>query len=574
MDVRHSGLRGFLSILPAVLLAVMMAGCEDGQDGVDGATGPTGPTGPSGTDGTNGISCWDLNQNGVADLPDEDINKDGKVDVEDCRAPNGAYDPAGLHKGYFTENPYEGTKDCLYCHGKVGDDVMTTAHWKWQGEPTGIPAALGTGEHGKNDIINNFCIAVPSNEGRCTQCHIGYGYADKNFFPQATSKDIDCLACHDQTGTYKKAQTTAGLPEPSVDLQAVAKSVGEAGGVPTRTACLFCHKDAGGGDNIKHGDLSSDLVATTTEYDVHMGVTRPDGSAGPGMSCVRCHDVKRDAENKASSHGIGGMVYHSTDEGAMKTCTDCHGSAAGIHAGTSAQSMVENHQVLACQVCHIPAIARKVSTKVEWYWSDAGQDISPIPVDPATGRPTYDKKKGTFVWANNVRPVLRYYDHQWDKAIIGQNDTFAKPAVVDGRISLAAPTATRNTPGAMIYPFKRMIGDQAVAYSVATDSYKLVVPHLFGLKGGPNPYWSFYNWDLALQDGALYTGQLYTPGTVAFADTEMMLSVNHEVAPKEMALGYQNGCDDCHFSGQVEWEALGCSADPAQVAGACPDPVN
>jgi len=28
---------------------------------------------------------------------------------------------------------------------------------------------------GKKDLLNNFCVAVPSNEGRCTQCHSGPG---------------------------------------------------------------------------------------------------------------------------------------------------------------------------------------------------------------------------------------------------------------------------------------------------------------------------------------------------------------------------------------------------------------
>ena len=87
----------------------------------------------------------------------------------------------------------------------------------------------------------------------------------------------------------------------------------------------------------------------------------------------------------------------------MKQCDDCHGDRFNIHVGTTVEAIIGSHDRLACQVCHIPAIARKISTKVEWYWSDAGQNISPIPIDPETGRPTYDKKKGTFVWANDVR---------------------------------------------------------------------------------------------------------------------------------------------------------------------------
>ena len=41
-------------------------------------------SGEPGEDGADGISCWDLNEDGVKD-DDEDFNKDGAVDVLDCR---------------------------------------------------------------------------------------------------------------------------------------------------------------------------------------------------------------------------------------------------------------------------------------------------------------------------------------------------------------------------------------------------------------------------------------------------------------------------------------------------------
>jgi octaheme c-type cytochrome (tetrathionate reductase family) len=558
MDVRRTGCRGLVSLVSAVFLAAFMAGCaDDGKDGIDGTAGAPGAPG---ADGTDGISCWDLNENGVADLPDEDTNGDGVVNVEDCRTAGGAYDPAGLHAGFFKQNPYEGTQDCLYCHGKLGDEILETGHWKWQGLASNLEGFEGE-IHGKNDIINNFCIAVPSNEGRCTQCHIGYGYVSKSFDFE-DPKNIDCLVCHDQTGSYKKAPAPGGVPDASVDLQAVAQSVGEGGGIPTRKACLFCHAQAGGGDNVKHGDLYLKLAATTREYDVHMGV---DNKVG-GYTCTDCHGVKK-VDGELVSHGIGGMPYHSVDEGALKTCEDCHGSAATVHAGTSAQTMVNAHPALACQACHIPAIARDKATKVEWYWESAGDKDAEIPIDPDTGEKLYDWMKGTFVWKNNVRPTLRYSDGKWNKALIGVNDVFPKT----GPAQLAYPTADRFTPGAKIYPFKKMVGNQPVADEGA--NWKFIVPHLWGPagQGGPNAYWSKLDWDLALQDGALYTGQFYQPGTYVFAPTEMLLSVNHEVAPKEMALGYQNGCDDCHLQNQIDWAALGCTADPAVVAGACPD---
>jgi hypothetical protein len=60
---------------------LLVSGCE----GDDGAAGAAGAAGPAGADGADGISCWDLNQNGIGDLPDEDTNGDGVVDVLDCQ---------------------------------------------------------------------------------------------------------------------------------------------------------------------------------------------------------------------------------------------------------------------------------------------------------------------------------------------------------------------------------------------------------------------------------------------------------------------------------------------------------
>jgi len=529
------------SPISAVLLAFIVVGCSDGKDGTDGADGLAGADGAAGIDG---VSCWDLNNNGLGD-PAEDINGDGLFDVVDCNAiDSNDYASEQLHKGYFTEHGYEGTQSCMNCHGLIGNDMLTKAHFTWQGTASNIDGYEGE-IHGKNDFINNFCIAVPTNEGRCTQCHTGNGYADDTFAFN-DPKTIDCLVCHDQSGTYIKGKTTAGQPDPAVDLNVVARSVAENDGVPTRKNCIGCHANAGGGDNVKHGDLAMVMLDTTSEFDVHMGTD------GGDMYCVACHGVKKDGQEALVDHGIGGMPYHSTDDGAMKTCEDCHGDRANIHVGNPVENVLTLHPTLACQVCHIPAFARQTSTKVEWYWADAGQDIDPVPVDPATNRPTFDKKKGTFVWANDVRPELLYYDGKWDRMMINVNDQYTTTPVV-----LGAPSADYTTPGAMIYPFKKMVGNQVAD----ANNNTMLVPHLFGLKGGPNPYWAKYDWDLALQDGAAYTGQTYS-GEYEFVDTVMYLTVNHEVAPKEQALGKDSACADCHAAGQIDWTGLGYDDDP------------
>ncbi len=573
--------RGWTNLVPALLVGFFLAGCE-GDDGAAGATGATGPSGPT---GSAGINCWDLNQNGVADLATEDLNKDGKVDVLDCRTPSGGYDAVSLHKGYFTENPYTGTSQCLTCHGKIGDDVMKTAHWKWEGTVSGIKGFEGT-IHGKKDLLNNFCLAVPTNEGRCAQCHIGYGWGDKNF-DFGNPKNIDCLACHDQTGTYQKVATPnlanpplVGGPVPTVDLQKVAQSVGQNGGVPPRSTCVFCHARAGGDDNVKHGDISTrmgyakatDPAADPKTYlsrseDVHMGfdpTATGTQKKGGDMACVECHQVKKDASGHMIDHGIGGFMYHSVDEGVMKDCTDCH--SASIHVGTSVESIVSSHDRLACQVCHIPAFARKVATYVDWRWSLAGSTTPPAEcaaepkgVDAKGGlRVTYLQMKGCFTWGTSVRPTLRYYDGKWNRIIVGFNDKYTTQPV-----DLGSPSATYRDPAAKIYPFKKMTGNQVADKNNKT----MFVPHLYGAAAGPNAYWSKYDWAGSLIDAANYLpaynsgGQVFS-GEYEFVETVMLLKVDHEVAPKEQAFGMGGDCTDCHLSDVVDWAALGWAGDP------------
>ena len=533
----------FVGLVLSLFLAFSIAGCE-GDDGAPGADGADGVNGVNGLDGADGVACWDLNGNGVED-PEEDLNGDGVVDALDCNAvAGGTYETQRLHTEYFTKNEYTGTNDCLACHGLIGADMLMRAHFTWEGVATNITGFEGE-THGKNDLLNNFCIAVPTNEGRCTQCHAGYGYDDKNYdFNDMTN--VDCLVCHDQTGTYAKAPKTAGLPADGVDLGAVARSVADNFGVPTIENCIDCHALAGGGDNVKHGDIALSLANTTREFDVHMGTD------GADVDCVFCHGVKKDASDNVIDHGIGGMPYHSVDEGELKTCEGCHGDANSRHAGTTVESIITLHPQLACQVCHIPTFARKDATKTEWYWETAGDMDRVAVIDPETNKPDYDKMKGDFVWAKNVRPTLRYFDGMWNRSIIGANDTFTEIPVV-----LGEPSADYNTAGAKIYPFKKMIGNQPAD----ANNNTILVPHLFGMKGGPNPYWVNYDWNLALQDGALYTGQTYS-GAYQFVDTVMYLTVNHEVAPKEQAYGMDNACGDCHGSDQIDWTELGWTDEP------------
>jgi len=92
-------------LLSVIVLGLGLAGCG-GDDGNDGAQGPAGDA---------GLSCWDLNENGVKDLPDEDLNGDGVVNVDDCNVLANVDTPAAA----IAESKVE---SCATCHMGIGDD--------------------------------------------------------------------------------------------------------------------------------------------------------------------------------------------------------------------------------------------------------------------------------------------------------------------------------------------------------------------------------------------------------------------------------------------------------------------
>jgi octaheme c-type cytochrome (tetrathionate reductase family) len=433
--------------------------------------------------------------------------------------------------GPFT-TPMEVTKKCLECHAEAAHDVMQTSHWTWK-----LKQDYGQGnevDRGKMNAVNNFCISINGNWARCTSCHIGFGWKDANFDFTDSSR-IDCLVCHDTTGQYKKPGPAAGMPagftgnekfdKKPVDLEAVARNVG----TPTRNNCVVCHGFGGGGNNVKHGDIDSSMVSPAREHDVHMG------GDGQNFTCQACHT--------ADKHQIKGnaMVVSPHGENHV-SCTDCH------DAKPHAESLLNYHMArVACQTCHIPAIAKEMPTKLSWDWSAAGEDIQDPPKD-IYGMPTYHKNKGRFVWGKNVTPTYAWYNGKAGSYLLG--DTMDP-----GQITrLSYPLGDITDSSAKIYPFKVHTGKQL--YDKQNKYF--ITPKLFGSKKDPDAYWVNFDWDKAAAAGMKVSGLAYS-GEYGFAPTEMYWRLNHMVAPADKALG----CLDCHGDkGRLDWQKLGYKGDP------------
>lgn len=442
-------------------------------------------------------------------------------------------DHSTLIKGPFKTGP-DVTRKCLECHEKQAKDFMQTVHWTWA-EQQQVPGK-GVVKLGKRNVINNFCIALPSNWPRCTSCHAGYGWKDASF-DFKNPANIDCLICHDTTGTYRKFPTAAGHPAykekefppksgrkwKPVDLVKIAQNVGKT----QRRNCGACHFYGGGGDHVKHGDLDSTLSEPVRQLDVHMG------SDGANMTCTGCHTSK--------SHKIPGQALSVSVSGEGKTigCPDCHTKTP--HKGEQKKVYNKHAKRVACQTCHIPTFARALPTKVWWDWSKAGEKRKAK--KDKYGLKTYSRKKGEFRWAKDVVPQYKWFNGQVSRYFLG--DTLDPKEVT----RLNYPQGSRDDAKALITPFKVMRGNQP--YDASKNI--LVIPKLFG--GG---YWKHYDWNKAAAQGMKTVGMDFS-GNVGFTETEMYWKVNHMVVPKERALE----CVDCHTSTKrFPWKALGYSGDP------------
>jgi len=420
------------------------------------------------------------------------------------------------------ESPQEITETCLTCHEEVGDDIMKSRHWNWLGEESDFPGH-GKMRFGKQNIVNNFCVAVYSNWPRCTSCHIGYGWKD-NSFDFSDPNNIDCLVCHDQTGTYKKVPTAAGMPAENIDLVNIAQNVGAS----SRKTCGSCHFSGGGADGVKHGDLDATLLKPSRELDVHMG--------GQDFSCTECHTT--------DSHQIKGASHGSMAQGVNHvSCEDCHDSEPH-----EKEKLNKHSSAVACETCHIPEYGRGNPTKTWWDWSTSGQDRESKKDE--YGKETFNKKKGDFTWGKNVIPNYQWYNGKADYYQIGDKINPKYPVKLNRLNGYIAD------PNAKIYPFKKMTGKQIYDKK---NKY-LIIPHLFGKEG----FWKTWDWDLASKIGMETVGLDYS-GEYDFVETEMFIPIAHMVPPKEKALK----CWDCHHpsKGRLDWKAFGYPKDPMSGKG-------
>jgi octaheme c-type cytochrome (tetrathionate reductase family) len=445
----------------------------------------------------------------------------------------------------------EVTETCLLCHPEAGKQVMQTTHWNWE-------YTTKDGQQlGKNNVINNYCVAISSNEPRCTSCHVGYGYTNPEAFAQMGENAVDCLVCHDQSGTYKKFPAGEGEPtyvetifpsgpgEPygklwvPVDLTLAAQSVG----MPTRKNCGTCHFNGGGGANVKHGDLDVSMNDPSFTTDIHMDVN------GLDFTCQSCHTTHE--------HQIAGSRYEMDLHGStnMESCKTCH--ADHVHT----VSIIDEHtNRIACQTCHIPVYAKEQYVKTWWDWSTAGdlkdgtgefegRKVWRVEKDENDNK-IYMTPKGSFDWGKMLTPEYVWFNG--DTRYITLDDTFDPNNVV----VINTLVGDIDDPNAVIFPTHMFRGMQPYDAGMNT----LVVPNLFPT----NPetaYWKNWDWTKAITEGQTSVGREFS-GEYGFVETVMYWPLTHQVSPAEEAFT----CVSCHSpNGVLDFVALGYSEERASI---------
>jgi hypothetical protein len=178
-----------------------------------------------------------------------------------------------------------------------------------------------------------------------------------------------------------------------------------------------------------------------------------------------------------------------------------------------------------------------VPTKVDWDWSQAGQDREEDPH-------VYLKIKGEFVYESEFLPTYLWYNGTADRYLLG-DVMYPKLVTVFNQ-----PLGNIDDINSKIFPFKAHTGQQP--YDSVNNYF--VQPQTVGKDG----YWTHFDWQIAIQNGMDYIGLPYS-GKFDFAPTLMYWPTTHMVQPAENALQ----CEECHSeNGRLDWIALGYQGDP------------
>ncbi len=321
------------ALMVVSLFTLGLAGCDDGDDGRDGQDGADGATGAAGQ------ACWDLNNNGIGDLPDEDLNGDGVVDVDDC---------AGMSA---TVLPLE---SCAVCHDDGSFAAAADAH--------ALPPI---------ETVSNIAFAVNGADLDVTFDLASDGVPATNYDSMQRGYRTDGLTRTNICGNASRSDPCDPLQLTLTNNGGgnyTVKVLGGAAEAANNNRYLF--RVGAGSDRDTRVYFFDDFPATPVEIEplvvsaescnachgperlsgVHGGYYPADGIG----ACVTCHGVDTVPSLGEVSHGLhssiwveDGEVIEITYPTYMNNCSVCHSEGAEL---TAANSMPVNDE--ACFSCH------------------------------------------------------------------------------------------------------------------------------------------------------------------------------------------------------------------------------
>ncbi len=304
----------------------------------------------------------------------------------------------------------------------------------------------------------------------------------------------------------------ATFPVSTLDFNQIAQTVGK----PKRTNCGVCHFYGGGGDNVKHGDLSSAMFYPDKNLDVHMAAEDMD------LQCIDCHRTK--------NHVISGKMYSLSSMNQNRVfCGDCH-----TKTPHTTEILNEHTLKVACQTCHIPIYAKEKSTKMHWDWSTAGKlkNGEPYHEEDSLGNHTYLSIKGSFNYDRKVKPEYQWFNGTASHYLEGDKVEDTTNALVLNELHGSyADSESKIVPVKVhrsIQPFDPI-------------NKILIQPKLYGAEKGSGAYWQDFDWKKASELGMKEVGLPFS-GQVSFIRTEMNWPINHQVSSTELSVK----CNECH----------------------------
>lgn len=403
---------------------------------------------------------------------------------------------------------------CLECHRDKATEVLQSTHWTWKRERT-INGKLV--QYGKKDSLAGFAVDIASNPSRCLRCHIS-GNPGLEVLDKGGAAEVDCLVCHDTTGTYARDQTGGKLQQR--DYETIARTVGK----PGPANCLTCHFADCGLQASRQEGPAVPADGLPADFDVHMT-----GRTG-GFTCQSCHV-------QGSGHSFARAMAQGFDtQPQIEGCVSCHSGTPHL-----LDTLNRHTAAVSCRTCHIPEYATTAPALISWNWIMTGK-INPVQQTIA-GRTAVLQNGNGLTMTRMIRPV-----YLWDN---GSDMVYTRGQRIQRQELTYLQRPTGKMENSKISPFRVLYGTQ-----LFDAKYRYLISPLLS-PAGPELF-AGQDWDTIAREGMQaivlpYSGQYGVTPTASYR------RINHGVAQARDALG----CTDCHGNGdRLNWQQLGYDRDP------------